>query len=369
MELIDDDGDLFGVVNVVDALVVLLVLAVGVAGVALVLGGDDSEPAPEPDMGTTHATLDLGTQPDYVVDEINEGDAYEPDDDSRITITDVHVTPHGHGDTGVTLRVELEGEADDDAITYADAPPRLGRTLAIETNRYEVDGQVRAVGDDDALDREERTVVLRDTLDAETAGNVVAGDEVRVADRTVATVEEVATYATSDPDRTRVFLEVTVDAHRESDRARFGGVPLQRGQTVSLPAADYTVDGTIERVDGDLQLGETTTRTVTLRMADVREDRADALRPGMTEGPVTDPVAEIRDVESEPSIIIATGDDGTVNVVDHPVDRDVTITADLQVRETPNGVRFKGDSLRSGSTVVLDLGTVTVEAEVVSVGG
>jgi hypothetical protein len=38
MEVIDEEGRLFGAVNVVDALVVLLVLAVVVAGAALVFG-------------------------------------------------------------------------------------------------------------------------------------------------------------------------------------------------------------------------------------------------------------------------------------------------------------------------------------------
>jgi hypothetical protein len=73
MELIDDGGSLFGAVNVVDALVVLLVLAVVVAGAAFVFMDD---PAPEPDVGTTYATLDMGTQPAYIVDAINEGDTY-----------------------------------------------------------------------------------------------------------------------------------------------------------------------------------------------------------------------------------------------------------------------------------------------------
>lgn len=366
MELIDDEGNLFGIVNVVDALVVLLVLAVGVAGVALVFSGDDE---PAPDIETTHATLDLGSQPAYVVDAINEGDTHAPDGNSELTITDVHLTPRG-SDIGVTLRVELEGEVTDGgAIGYANAPPRLGRTLAIETPRYEVDGQIREVGDDDALDRAETTAIVSDTLDAETAEGVTPGDEVRLAGRTVATIQDTVTYATNDPDQSRLFAEVTVDAHREGETERFGDNPVRRGQGLTLPTSEYTIDGTIERVDGDLQLGETTTRTVTLRMDEVREDTAESIRPGMREGPVDDPIADITAVDVEPSIIIATGEDATVNVVDHPVNRDVTITADVQVRETPSGVRFKGESLRSGSTVTLDLGTIIVDAEVVSVSG
>lgn len=363
MELIDDDGNLFGAVNVVDALVVLLVLAVVVAGAALVLSDD---PAPEPDTDTTYATLDMGSQPAYLVEAINEGDTYAPDDTSAITITDVHLTPRGN-DTGVILRVELQGETDNGDIAYANAPPRLGRTLAIETNRYEVSGQIRAVGDGDALAGDTRQVILRDTLDAETATAVTPGDEIRLAGRTVATIEDVATYATSNPERTRVLVETNLSTHRESGQARFGGVPLRRGQSLTLPADEYTFNGQIERVDGDLQLGATSTRTVTLRMTDVREDTADAIRPGMTEGPPGDPVAEITAVDAEPSLIIATDEDGSVNVVDHPINRDVTITVDVQVRTTPTGVQFKGEPLRGGSTITLDVGTRIIEAEVVSV--
>jgi hypothetical protein len=75
--LIDDEGNLLGVVNVVDALVVLFVLAILLAGAVLVLtSGEDTGS----DRATTYATLDLGTQPDYIVSAINEGDTYSPVD-------------------------------------------------------------------------------------------------------------------------------------------------------------------------------------------------------------------------------------------------------------------------------------------------
>lgn len=363
MDVIDDDGDLFGAVNIVDALVVLLVVAVVVAGVAFVFA---DSPEPEPGTDTTYATLDMGTQPAYIADAINEGDTYAPDGASTLTITDVHLSPRG-SDIGVTLRVKLQGEATDDAMTYANAPPRLGRTLTIVTSQYEVSGQIRAVGDGNALASDTHRVVLRDTLDAETATAVTPGDEIRLAGRTVATIEDVATYATNNSDRTRVLVETNLTTYREGDRARFGGVPLQRGQWLTLPADEYTIDGQIERVNGDFQLGETSTRRVTLRMTEVREDTADAIRPGMTEGSIGDPVAEITAVDTEPSLIIATGEDGSVNVVDHPINRDVTITAEIQVRDAPTGIRFKGEPLRGGTTITLDLGTRIIEAEVVSV--
>jgi hypothetical protein len=102
--LLDDEGKLFGAVNIVDALVVLFVVAVAVAGAALVF---QPEPEPEsPDPTTTNVTLDLGTQPSYIVTEIAEGDTYSPDSNSKLTITEVYPTPQDSW-TRVILRATL----------------------------------------------------------------------------------------------------------------------------------------------------------------------------------------------------------------------------------------------------------------------
>ncbi|ELZ51120.1 hypothetical protein C464_01531 [Halorubrum coriense DSM 10284] len=364
MELIDDEGRLFGRVNVIDALVVLVIAAVVVAGAAFVLT-DNSAPAPETD--TTYATLDVGTVSPYVVDEIEEGDTYETDSTSTLRVTDVYLTPQD--DTSrVTLRVALEGERNDQgSLMYEGAPPRLGRTLDITTDRYQISGQIRDVGDSDALSTEQQRVLLSSRVDAATAQVVTPGDEIQLSDRTIAQINDVTTYTTNQADQRQLLVETTLTAHRQQDRLRFGGNAVRRGQSVTLPANEYTLTGQIDQVGGDISLGATTTRTVTLRMEEVREDFADAIEPGMTERAGDTTVARVTRVETEPSLIIATGEDGSVNVVDHPVNRDVTITARLQLRETPSGLAFKGDQLRQGSTATLDFGTVSVNATVVSV--
>jgi len=564
VELIDEEGNLFGVVNVVDALVVLLVLAVVAAGAALVL-----QPEPEgPELATTNVTLDLGAQPTYIVSEINEGDTHNAGRDSQLTITDVYLTPQDSR-TRVVVRAQVQGLAED-GVTYANAPLRLGRSLTVATNRYEVSGQIRDVGANDTLVRESTTVVLRDRMAAADASEVAVGDEIRVAGRTVATVDNVTVYATGNPTQRDVFVEATLETYRSQGERRFGGSqlrrgqtvtlaesdytlngrveriggglerdsaqvvlrdrmaaadareiavgdeirlagrtvatvddvavyatgnptqrdvfveatletyrlqgerrfgrsPLRRGQAVTLAADDYTLNGRVERVDGGLErdsadvvvedvvdaetaqrlaegdtatvaghdtaevasvtayatrnpdrvrvvvglslrtlgygerelfgtapvqrgrgitvdtgqytlsgaieridtlepAGTADTRTVTLRMSDVREDMADAIEPGMAERSNGETVARVTAVDTEPSLIITTGQNGSVNVVDHPFNREVTITTELRVRETTIGPRFKGEPLRQGSTVVVDLGTIVIEADVVSVG-
>nr|WP_222928467.1 DUF4330 family protein [Haloplanus rubicundus] len=460
--MIDDEGNLFGVINVIDALVILFVLAVVAAGAAFLLQPADSGP----DLSSTHVTLDLGTQPDYLVAEINEGDTYSPDTNTQLTITDVHLTPSGEG-TRVIVRAELQGPMEDESIVYADAPPRLGRTLDIETSRYVVSGQIREIGDSETLAGDTATVVLRDTMLASDAREVAVGDTIRVAGRTVATINDVAAYATDNGVERVVFVEATLQTHHEQGQPQFGGNPLRRGQVVPLSTGDYTYNGRVERVgsgfergsadvlletvvdsetanrmaEGDVttvaghrtaeiesvttyatqnpdrqrvfvgvslrtlgygereQFGSTpiqrgntisleaesyqlsssiervgaveprgtsTTRTVVLRMSEVREQFAESIEPGMTEQANGQRIAIINHVAVEPSLIIATGDNGSVNVVEHPINRDVTITAQLRVRETTSGIRFKGQSIQQQSQVVIDLGTITIEATVVS---
>ncbi|SHH68171.1 DUF4330 family protein [Halobaculum gomorrense] len=465
MTLIDDEGNLFGVVNVVDALVILLVLAVVAAGAAFVL---QPEPEPEaPNTATRNATLDLGTVPQYVVDVINEGDTYSPASNQQITITDVHLTPQGTK-TRAILRVQIQGVRSGGSFSYDGAPARLGRTLQIATELYQVKGQIRAVGAGTALDTAGTPVVIRDTIPTQDARELSAGDEIRLSGRTVATIETVRAYPTEDSGKQLVFLTANLSAHRQSGTLRFGGESLRRGQTVTLPGESYTVDGrvlavgrglesgqadvlisqtvptavaqqitegdtttvgtrdvatvehvasygtsnpdrkrvfvglslttvttgtdrqfgttelrrgstltfatdaysltgNIERVGATTQRGALADRTVTLSIREVREPMAQAIDAGMRERSGGETIAHIDRVKVEPSTIILKGDRGDLGVYDHPTLRDVTITATLQVRETVSGVRFKGRTIQQGSTVVLDLGTITIRATVISI--
>ncbi|MDL0134993.1 DUF4330 domain-containing protein [Halobacterium salinarum] len=363
MEVIDDDGALFGVVNVVDALVVLLVLAVVAAGAAFVL---QPEPAPEePDLSTTHVTLDLGSQPNYIASAINIGDTHNAGGNSELTITDVYRAPE-NGQTRVTVRAELQGTASGDNTRYADAPLRLGRSLDIATSRYKASGAIRAVGTNASLPTDTTDVLLETELPAVNAEEVTVGDQTRLGGQTVATVESIDAHATRDPNQQRVLVGLTLSTIRDGDIERFGVTPVRRGNTLSLATGEYELDGRIQRVGTLKTPGTPTTRTVTLEVREIREDFAETFQAGMTERASGETVARVTNVDVEPSILITTGDNGSVNVVDHPINRDVTLTTELHVRETTTGTTFKGRSLQQGSTVVLDLGTTTIEATVVN---
>lgn len=253
--IIDEDGNLFGVINIIDALVVLLVLAVGIAGVALVTSGSDgSNPA---DIGTTYVTLDLGEQPNYITSTINEGDTYSPSANSNLTITDVYVAP-GESQSRTVVRAELQGPAAEDGIEYLNAQPRLGRQLSISTTQYNASGTIVAVGDAGTLERDNSTVVVQDTMTESDAREVTAGDEIRLSGRSVATVEDVAVYPTADSNQYSVFTEVELNTYSQQGDDYFGDTPVRRGQSVTLPADDYTINGTLQQVGGGLDRSNTT---------------------------------------------------------------------------------------------------------------
>ena len=357
MTLLDDEGRLFGVVNVIDVLVVLFVVAVVVAGAALVLS-DDPEPGPE--VETTYATVDLGTQSEAVIEELNEGDTYSPNDLDSVTITDLHFTPEDN-EIRAFARIELEAEFENGAVNYDGAPPRLGRSIDIVTNRYRVDGTIQRVGDSPDLDRGQTEVVIEDTIAVDEAEALAVGDEIRFDDRPTATVESVTRYGTADPDQNRVFVGLSVDTLTDGDTPRYGATPIQRGSTLIFNGDGYHLNGQITGIGTTEEPGTEATRTVTMRLEELRDSVADGFEPGMTEVSGEKTIAEVTAVDVEPSTVVLTSEDGDLRVHDDPINRDVTITAELTVRETTSGVRFKGSSLRQGDDVTLDLGVTTIE--------
>jgi len=246
--LLDDEGKLFGVLNVVDALVLLLVLAVGIAGLSLVSSTGGSPPP----QATTYVTIDLGTQPSYIASQVNEGDQYAPDKNSNLTVTDVYHAPANSG-TDVVLRARLRGSMTEDGFVYSNAPPRLGRELVISTASYNLTGSIREVGESDDLTVGEETVVLQTTLPQSEKGMLVEGQQLQTADRTVGTVDDVVRYEDSNPEQHLLYLRTTLRTYRVNGVTYYGANQLRRGNSIGIPTGSGVVEATIRSVGGDFK--------------------------------------------------------------------------------------------------------------------
>jgi hypothetical protein len=361
MQVIDDEGRLFGAVNIIDLLVVLAVLAVVIAGVALVFSGDDGGTGPT--LATTNVTLDLGTQPEYIVEQINEGDTHEPATNSELVLTDVAVSPQD-GQTRVLVSARLTAPESSETVNYNGAPPRLGRTLSIITDLYEVGGTITRVGRQNTLTTGERDVLVRTTVDTTTAEIIRAGDTFEIRQRTLGTVESIHVYGTDSPDRKRALIGLSLRTLDRGDGPRFAGRHLREGVQIPFETGSYSFDGEIQTIGQAEPRGDVATREVTLELNRVSPERAAVFEAGMTESFGDRTLARVTDVSVEPTTVVLTTESGDLVARDHPRLKDVTLRASLSVRETTAGTRFKGQTIQQGSTIVLDFGRVTVSTQV-----
>lgn len=367
--IIDEEGRLFGLINVVDALVVLVVLAIATAGIALVA-------FPGGDADTRYATIDAGTQPDHIAGQITPGDTWDAGGD-ELTVTEVYrYVPGddaaGDGDVGVLIGAEINGTTLETGtaeqarpIEFAGEPLRFGRLLEIATNEYVIEGEVVDVSSGETtLGTESQPLVVQTEVDTTTAGTIQPGDAFTVGTEPVVTVESVTRYATGDPDVRRVVLGVTAETRTVGETPVFGDRPLRTGETLPFRTNDYDFDATIVRQGSLEELGTPATRTVTVQFDRIAPTQADAVAEGMTEAVGDDETAVVLSKEDQPAEVLSETSEGFVTR-EHPRDRDMQLTLELTVRELDDGsIRFRGEPLRIGADLAVELGGTTLEGEI-----
>jgi len=276
-ELIDEDGQLFGVINVIDALVGLLIISVLVAGIALVgpfSGGDNTE--------TRYVTIDAGTQPEYIATQITEGDQWTPEGSATtLTVEEAFISPQVESDQAGNRRVII---------------------------RASVNGTL---------------------------------------------IESTAQIDESQLDNTPI---------------QFAGEPLRFGRTLTIETNQYVIEGTVTDVSQNPTRGTQTTQTVNVELTGVTLEEAELLAVGMTEVMGTKETATLTDIQTAPSVETVETDDG-LETVERPQRRDLTLTLTLTVRELEDGtVLFRGEQLRPGQQLVLELDDIIVEGQVTAIG-
>jgi len=276
-ELIDEDGQLFGVINVIDALVGLLIISVLVAGIALVgpfSGGDNTE--------TRYVTIDAGTQPEYIATQITEGDQWTPEGSATtLTVEEAFISPQVESDQAGNRRVII---------------------------RAAVNGTL---------------------------------------------IESTAQIDESQLDNTPI---------------QFAGEPLRFGRTLTIETNQYVIEGTVTDVSQNPTRGTQTTQTVNVELTGVTLEEAELLAVGMTEVMGTKETATLTDIQTAPSVETVETDDG-LETVERPQRRDLTLTLTLTVRELEDGtVLFRGEQLRPGQQLVLELDDIIVEGQVTAIG-
>lgn len=366
-KLLDDNGRLLGLVNVVDVLVVLVVLAIVVAGAAFVLAADEDDPEVHED--TRYVTIDLGEEPPYVVSQLSPGDEWKPGGTAdSLTITDVARystwNQTGTPTEGVVIRAAVTATSvgENAVFEFDDKPLRVGQTLHIETAATEVSGTVAAVEESgDELATSQTPFVLRATLSPSLTADLQAGDDLRVGGID-ATVEDVTVYATGAASERTVVLGLTGTTY---DDILADQPPIRAGVTVPVELEASTFTGDVVRRGTLEQPGSPQTHTATLELENVKPRVADGLAAGQTEATRGTTTAEIQSVSTEPATVYVETADGDLVSAEHPTNQDVELAVELSVRVLDDGtIYFRGEPLRNGDTITLELDRLTITGEV-----
>ena len=264
--IIDAEGNLFGKINVIDALVILVVIAVVIGGLAVVgvLGSDDpngedtstetnESSLNDSDPETQYATVEAGSHPRFVVDRMSEGDTVTQDG-RNTTITDIYATPTSATSSSVLLGVELETEAEN--------PARTGDSVDIDTDRYDIDGEILRIEDSPpAVEIEPVTVDLRiDDVDEDTADAIRKEAASATQELPLVTISEVTTQSTtgsqsttesSESSKSTLRLTTELGTVQTAGGPQFHSTPIRVGNTIEVDLGTVEIEGTISNIHSE----------------------------------------------------------------------------------------------------------------------
>lgn len=239
MRVLDDEGRLFGWINVVDALVVVAALALVAGGVFVVLAGTgtDNGTSENPDLDPEplrYATVTYSAALDSRAADLSPGaelvsggDAYDVTDVSRSFTPD--------GEAHVTARLVYRG-----AFEPGGDSALAGDDVGFATNHSRLGATVEAVGQESGImDTTETSLVVRANASRPGASAVEVGDDVRVGGDVVGTIEAV------DDRQEDTLIGLTVTTRETSAGPAYGGRPVRVGSRFGIVTDEAIVDGRV----------------------------------------------------------------------------------------------------------------------------
>ena len=240
MDVLDEQGRLFGRVNVVDALVVLFALTIVLAGAALVYGDG---PGDEP-RDTMHVTLVSENTSATALDrgdiDLESGTLAGTRRGTTAIITDVHRTAGPR----MYLRVALDGTRTDDGFRFEDEPVRIGDTVVVANDRTRATTRIIERDVAPTFSTTTTSVTLEATVRRPVAEAVTAGDEVTVGPSTVATVNDAGTTIENDT-HSHLTVSLALETRVLDSNPYYAGRPVRLGRTIGIETDDYEFAGEV----------------------------------------------------------------------------------------------------------------------------
>lgn len=235
MAIVDEKGRLFGIVNIVDLVVVVGLLAVVAGGLFLVTSGDETDSEPEP--VETEAILVFSGENPWVVEQMEQrGTVLAGKNGFNVTLDEQYVAGNTSGTVDGAFAATIEGNR----------PIQPTETVQLDGEQVSIKTRVVTVGDAD-LDTERTPMSVTTRVPAAVAANVNPGTDLTVADQQVGTVTDVAVLGTNG-DNTTLHIGVELDTVSLGTQRYVGTTPLAVGSKLHLSTAELDVTGRISRV-------------------------------------------------------------------------------------------------------------------------
>ena len=370
MAVIDDEGRVFGLINIIDLLVVLVVFAVVAAGVALVLGDDTSQaPGGNETDGTgvdtsepvRYATLSVSRDRVNLSKRIVEGDTIQPlPSGTNLTVTETYVGPTNSG-TRVVARVRYNGTLP--TVDGAEIP--IGDAINFREDDLALQARLLTANETRPSLRTGTTPVVVETNIAPARLDALQpGDELTLEEQPIATVASMTAYPRAGEESVRAVIGLQLETFTRQGGAIYGAGPVELGQEIGVPTGDSEFEARITHTGRTEPPGQPVPATITVELRGVSPTVADELTEGMRERH-RGATATVANVQSEPATVTVRTDDGRLVETAHPRQRDVTLTVDVTARETDEGLRFHGQLLEIGNGVTLDFDRIDVRGSIV----
>lgn len=237
MDIIDEKGRVFGVINLVDFLVVLFILAIAIAGVTAVL--DEQNPPSKPEQ-THYATLSFSAPLESNVTQIETGEPILPTPaGTPITATDIYRAFERDGDVHFVVRGSYDGR-----LTRTRDRLYGGDTIPVVVGKYRVEAAVLSINQTNAS-IETRTVplVLAFNASAPVKRSLNAGQKIRADNQTVATIRSIDIRQSSQEGPS--FIGVELRARGVNGIPMYAGHPLRLNTSVTLVTDKARVTGRV----------------------------------------------------------------------------------------------------------------------------
>lgn len=274
VQLIDNDGNLFGVINVIDALVILGVIAVVVAGVALVTGsggsnGSSADAANETEIElnqeTRYVTVTFGLQRNAFIDRLLTGQTLEVNG-VNATVTDAYVYPTVDPNdprSGLILRLGVNSTISEsefgEQVSVGGNRIRVGSKLKFAADGRNLTGRPASIDTSGTELQTERltTEVTISNVDQRMIERIQSGQrETNLRGETVAVIEstsvQTTTQSSDSNDGGNLSNDLTLDVELLTLQTRAGnqfrGSTLREGDKIAFDLGSRIVRGTVTNI-------------------------------------------------------------------------------------------------------------------------